>query len=134
MLPLIAVHAAFALVCVISGAINLFSTSKGSRSHRVNGWLFVLSMSIVAVSAIGIQEINPGSFSWIHVLIPWTLFSMWYGIWCIKRYQITRDKKYLWRHKGIMITLYYCALVITGIFTFLPGRDMYKLFIEPWLV
>lgn len=111
-------HALAALAALILGAVQLVS-AKGTRKHRIFGYLWVLLMAGVAISAVFIHTIKAwGEFSPIHLLIPIVLISLWSGIQAARRGHIRR-------HQKIMRSLYFFALVVAGLFTLLPGRAMY---------
>ena len=74
-------HAITALVAVIIGAIQLIST-KGTRQHRVLGYLWVSMMMYVSISSFFISEIQLwGAFSPIHLLSAWTVITLCTGIY-----------------------------------------------------
>lgn len=99
--------------------------AKGTTRHRIVGWLFVLGMAYVAVSALFISDLKTwGYFSPIHLLIPVTLFTMWAAVRDARRGNIKA-------HARGMITLFVLALVVTGGFTLAPGRIMHQIVFGP---
>ncbi|MCY4543411.1 MAG: DUF2306 domain-containing protein [Rhodobacteraceae bacterium] len=76
-------HLTTALIAFVVGSANL-ALAKGTLRHRVFGWTWLLLMLCVTVSSFWIRELNPGSFSWIHLLTVWTLISMSAAIFCIR--------------------------------------------------
>jgi len=107
-----------ALVALLLGAVQLVAT-KGTMKHRILGYLWVLLMAGVAISAAFIHEIRFwGAFSPIHLLIPIVLVSLWRGVRAARQGNICQ-------HQQIMRSLYFFALIVTGLFTLLPGRVMY---------
>jgi len=119
--PPIPGHALVALAMLVLGAWQLAAT-KGTRRHRVVGWLFVLGMAYVAISALFISELQTwGYFSPIHLLIPVTLFSLWVSVRDARRGDIKA-------HARGMISLFVLAVVVTGLFTLMPGRVLHKVF------
>ena len=86
-------HIALALAAVPVGLFILLS-KKGTAQHKLVGRVWLVIMLIVSLSAILIHEINPGRYSLIHPLIPWTIGSLIYSIWNIKRFKKTRHIKY----------------------------------------
>jgi uncharacterized membrane protein len=74
------------------------------------------------LTAIFIQAINPGQYSLIHLLIPWTIGSMIYSIWNIKKFKKTKIERYKFAHMYSMIGVYVGALLVAGAFTLMPGR------------
>lgn len=113
----IPLHAVAALAALGLGAVQ-FVLPKGTRRHKLLGWLWVLLMVAVSLSALFISTIGTwGYFSPIHLLVPFTLFSLLGAV----RAARLKDVR---RHKWIMSMLFVGALVITGAFTLLPGRVM----------
>ena len=118
---ILSLHALPGLLALILGSIVLLS-KKGTKTHKRRGYIWLGLMLLISLTAIFIQEINPGSYSLIHLLIPWTIFSIIFGIYAIKKFKDTKNK--VWRnlHQWTMIGLFFGALVIAGAFTLMPGR------------
>ena len=114
-------HATLALLAVPLG-LYIFLTKKGTKQHKMLGRIWVTFLIIVSLTAIFIQTINPGQYSWIHLLIPFTLVSLIYSIWNIKKYKKTKIERYKYSHMYSMIGVYVGALLIAGAFTLMPGR------------
>jgi len=114
--PVIVTHAAVAFISVVLGGL-LLSGRKGTGLHRLGGWIWVICMVYVAGVSFIIK--GPSGFSWIHGLSVWTLFSLVFGVW------FARTKKIKF-HRSTMISIYFLALVVTGLFTLLPGRLLGK--------
>ena len=111
-------HALAAFAAVIIGAVQLWMR-KGVRAHRIMGYLWVTLMAIVALSSFFIHKIRlVGAFSSIHLLSIFTLWSLYMAICAAKDRRINS-------HRRWMQNLYVMALLITGAFTFLPGRTMH---------
>ena len=121
---LIVTHTAFALVAVPVGAY-IFLTQKGTSRHKLAGRFWVALLTIVSMSAMPIQSINPGHHSLIHLFVPFTIGSLIYSIWNIRRFKVTRLQKYRYAHMYSMIGVYVGALLIAGAFTLLPGRFLH---------
>jgi len=113
-------HWIAALLALVFGLIML-ARKKGTPSHKIIGRLFILLMLITAISSFWIREINRDSFSWIHIFIPITLFASWEAIHFIRKGNVRR-------HKRAVMGLFFGALLIPGLFTFVPGRRMWMLF------
>ena len=79
-------------------------------------------MAVSALSALFIHKINEGGFSPVHLFIPLTLF----GLVGLARSIQTRRWR---RHRTIVTSLYFGALIIPGLFTFVPGRLMHDMFL-----
>ena len=120
-MQIIYVHATLALLAVPLG-LYIFLTKKGTKQHKMLGRIWVTFLIIVSLTAIFIQTINPGQYSWIHLLIPFTLVSLIYSIWNIKKYKRTKIERYKYSHMYSMIGVYVGALLIAGVFTLMPGR------------
>ena len=114
-------HAIFAIPL----GLLIFLKKKGTFLHKRLGWFWILFLVIVSISAVFIQT-KPGQFSIIHLLIPFTLISLIYAIWSIKKFKETK-KKYRYSHKYTMIGVYLGALITAGTFTLMPGRIIHSL-------
>jgi uncharacterized membrane protein len=110
--PVIVTHALAAFGAVLLGAA-LLRGRKGHRAHRIGGWIWVLCMATVAGISFAIR--GPGGFSWIHGLSVFTLVALTSGVVAARAHRVKA-------HRQTMISLYVGALVITGLFTLLPGR------------
>ena len=73
------------------------------------------------------SNINPGQYSLIHLLIPFTLVSLIYAIWSIRMFKETKKINYRYSHMYTMIGLYLGALLVAGTFTLMPGRMIHSL-------
>ncbi len=118
----IQIHWVAAMLALVFGIVMLIRR-KGTASHKMIGRVFIGLMLVTAFSSFFIREINRGSFSWIHIFIPITLFASWEAIYYIR-------KGNLRRHKRAVIGMFFGALLIPGLFTLLPGRRMWMLFFE----
>ncbi len=116
--PVIALHAAAALVAFALGLAQLLRR-KGTPSHRVLGWVWVLLMGAVAMLSFRISTICTWrGFSAIHLLSVGTLVALPAGVISARRHDVRR-------HGRIMTGLFVGALVIAGGFTLIPGRVMH---------
>lgn len=111
----IQLHAASAIAAVVLGAVQLFAP-KGTLPHRQLGYIWVVLMLIVAVTAIFIR--SGGGFSWIHIFVPLTIFG-------VAGLIIQARRGLVAKHRGTVLGLYVGALMIPGVFSFLPGRLMH---------
>ncbi len=115
----IQIHAYAALAAFVLGVVQL-ARVKGTTGHRALGYVWVVLMLAVALSSFWIQELRVwGPWSPIHLLSILTLAMLPLGLWYAHRH-IVRG------HKLTMLGLFSGALVIAGIFTFAPGRIMYR--------
>ena len=110
-------HAMAAMLAIVIGAIQ-FSMKKGGINHKALGYIWVSLMLFVSISSFFIHEIKLwGNYSPIHLLSIWTIFSVGLAIYFLRVGNIKR-------HRQVMIALYGFALILTGLFTLLPGRAM----------
>ena len=78
-------------------------------------------MAGVAISGLFIHETRMvGLFSPIHLLSLLTLAGLWVAILRARSGNIAG-------HRRVMMLLFWLALVLTGLFTFWPGRVMHQL-------
>ncbi|MBO9448835.1 DUF2306 domain-containing protein [Tropicibacter sp. R16_0] len=106
-----------AIGALFLGAVQ-FALPKGNVLHRLTGYVWVALMAGTALTAVFIHEIRVwGNYSPIHLLIPVTLVSLYLAIKAARQGDIRR-------HQTIMMSLFALALVVTGLFTLLPGRAM----------
>ena len=77
-------------------------------------------MAFVAISGFFIYETRLfGVFSLIHLLSVLVLVTLWRAV------RMARAGK-IRAHRRAMILLFWLALVLTGLFTFAPGRIMHQ--------
>ena len=125
-MQIIYVHAALALLAIPLG-LYIFITRKGTKNHKMLGRTWVTVLMIVSLTAIFIQTINPGQYSLIHLLIPYTIGSLIYSIWNIRKFKKTKIESYKIKHMHSMIGVYIGALLIAGAFTLMPGRFFHEI-------
>jgi uncharacterized membrane protein len=122
--PAIPLHA-FAAMAAFALGIVQFAAPKGTLPHRTIGWIWVLLMAAVALSSFWIHTIRlVGPFSPIHLLSIFTLIVLPIAVWRARRHRVAD-------HRRIMIMIFAGALVIAGLFTFVPGRIMHAVFFGP---
>ncbi|MFD0916348.1 DUF2306 domain-containing protein [Pseudahrensia aquimaris] len=115
--PVVMVHAGTAVLAFGLGMAVLWRR-KGGRLHKSLGKVWVALMVVVSVSSFGINEIRLwGNFSPIHLLSIYTLGSLAFAIYAIRKGDIKS-------HQDTMRQLFVSALIIAGAFTFLPNRLM----------
>lgn len=111
----VVIHVATVLPAIPLGGFLLLAP-KGTPMHKQLGKLWVVLMVTTALSAIFIK--TSGSFSFIHIFIPMTLWSSYKLIATARR----GDMK---GHKKEILSLYLGALMIPGIVSMaMPGRLM----------
>ncbi|MGE3066703.1 MAG: DUF2306 domain-containing protein [Hyphomicrobiaceae bacterium] len=114
----IVIHAAAAMIALGIGAVQL-AAPKGTLPHRTLGWVWALTMTVVAVSSFWIHTICTfGPFSAIHGLSLFTLAVLPLAVLHARRHRVAR-------HRRAMLFLFAGALMVAGLFTLLPGRIMH---------
>jgi uncharacterized membrane protein len=111
----IMIHVSTVVPAIPLGAYLLLSP-KGGKRHKQLGKLWLLMMVTTACAAFFIR--SGGSFSFIHIFVPLTLWSSYKVIASARRGDMNT-------HKKEIIGLYLGALAIPGFIAFaLPGRLM----------
>jgi uncharacterized membrane protein len=109
-----AIHLAAIVPAAVIGVAQL-AAKKGTRAHKVLGWIWVASMAVAAVSSFWIMELRKGAgFSVIHLLSAWVLVCLVAAIWSIRRGKVRV-------HKGFMIGVM-LGIAGAGIGALMPGR------------
>ncbi len=114
-------HAASASLALLIGP---FALLRGPRDglHRALGAVWVLAMLGTAISSMFISQTPVlGRFSPIHILSVITLAGLFYALRAALRREFIA-------HGRAMRALYAQALIVPGVFTFLPGRRMNAVF------
>ncbi len=120
--PAIQIHAFAAMGAFTIGVMQL-AAPKGTHPHRIVGSIWVLLM-LVAISAFFIHELRIwGPWSPVHLLAIFTLVMLPAAVWRAHRHAVEQ-------HRRAMLGLFFGALVIAGLFTFLPGRIMHALLFD----
>lgn len=116
--PAIQAHAFTAMAAFALGLVQLVAP-KGTLPHRTLGYIWVTLMVVVCVTSFWIHDIRMwGSWSAIHLLSIFTLIALPSAVLHARRHQVTL-------HRNAMIMMFAGALVIAGLFTFMPGRIMH---------
>lgn len=111
----IVLHVATVIPAIPLGGYLLLAR-KGTARHKLLGKIWVALMVATALSALFIK--TGGSFSFIHIFVPLTLWSSYKLVATARR----GDMK---AHRWEILTLYLGALMIPGIFSMaIPGRLM----------
>ena len=75
-------------------------------------------ISLMVVTAIAITFVRGGTdFSWIHIFVPLTLVGAWQVVSSARKGQMAQHRRHITQ-------MYLGALMIPGIFAFLPSRLM----------
>lgn len=119
--PAIAIHLAATLAATAIGPIALWTRlgrQPRPRPHQAAGYAWVTLMVIAAISALFIRDFarpNLAGYSWIHLLIPFTLGQLLLSWRALRRGNLAA-------HRKTMQGLYVGACLIAGAFALLPGR------------
>jgi uncharacterized membrane protein len=115
----IQLHAYAALAAFALGIVQL-ARVKGTSQHRALGYTWVGLMLIVAISSFWIHDLRVwGPWSPIHLLSIMVLGMLPLAIYFARVHRVRG-------HKLTMLGLFSGALIIAGIFTFVPGRIMHQ--------
>lgn len=106
-------HAGAAVLALIIGIAVLFMT-KGTALHVALGRIWAALMMGLALASFWITGLNPGHWSWIHLLSLLTLIAIPKAILAKRRGDI--------RGHALGMTMTFAGLVIAGAFTLVPGR------------
>jgi uncharacterized membrane protein len=116
--PAIPLHAFAAMAAFALGVVQL-AVPKGTLPHRTVGWVWVALMAAVAISSFWIHELKLlGPWSPIHLLSIFTLVVLPLAVRRARHHDVAG-------HRRIMIFTFTGALVVAGLFTFVPGRIMH---------
>ena len=116
---IIQLHAYAALAAFALGAVQLAGV-KGTARHRALGYTWVALMLVVAISSFWIQDMRVwGPWSPIHLLSILVLLMLPLAVYFARIHRVRG-------HKLTMLGLFAGALVIAGLFTFVPGRLMHQ--------
>ena len=101
------------------------SAPKGTIPHRTIGWIWVVLMVGIAASSFWINSIRMiGPFSLIHALSIYTLTMLPFAVLHARGHRVND-------HRRAMISIFFGALVVAGLFTLLPGRVMHDVVFGP---
>lgn len=93
---------------------------KGVGWHKTLGWSWVIGMTLTAGSSFLMTGIFENSYSPIHALSAYTLLGLPFAVAAARRRNIKA-------HREHMTSMFVGAMVIAGLFTFLPGRLMWSM-------
>jgi len=117
----IRIHLFAALTALVIGTA-LMMRVKGTGLHKLLGWTWVLAMGTTAISSLFIKVINPGHFSFIHLLSGWTIVGLPGAVYAIKRGKVGA-------HRRAMTGMFVGGLLLAGLFTLIPGRLLWTVFL-----
>jgi len=109
-------HIVTILVALVLTPVMLLR-KRGDRPHRVLGWTWASALFLTAAISFEVRTINPGGFSFIHLLSVLTIVQ----VPLIVLYARRHDWK---RHRAAVRGMVTGALLVAGFFTFPFGRLM----------
>src|SRR5271163_5022507 len=90
--PAIQIHAFAAMAAFVLGAVQL-GAPKGTLPHRTIGWIWVLLMLTISVSAFFIHAIRMwGPWSPIHLFAIFTLIVLPIAVWRAHRHDVIHHR------------------------------------------
>jgi uncharacterized membrane protein len=116
----IPLHAFAAMAAFVLGVVQLVAP-KGTLPHKTIGWIWVILLATVAISSFGIHGHSYRiwrDWSPIHLLSILTPIMLVKAVIRARQHRVTA-------HAITMISIFTGALVIAGLFTFVPGRIMH---------
>ena len=114
---MIALHLAAAVGALLLGGMVL-TARKGTAAHKAMGRTWATLMVAAAVSSFWIK--GTGSFSWIHLLSVWTLVSLAFAVYFVRRGNVRA-------HRGFMVGTF-LGLAGAGLGALAPGRALHAFF------
>jgi uncharacterized membrane protein len=116
--PVVQIHAVAAMTAFCLGVVQL-SAPKGTLPHRTLGWVWVVLMLIISGSSFFIHGIRIwGPWSPIHFLSVFVPIMLLIAVLAARGHRVRA-------HRITMTSIFAGALVLAGIFTFVPGRVMH---------
>lgn len=116
---LVQFHVYTVAVALVLGPVQ-FLMRKGTRAHRVVGWIWVAAMFSTAIATLFIRDMRDGEFSGIHLFSLMALIGLPFAVWRAHAGDVQG-------HARTMIGLY-IGLVIAGVTAIAPGRLIWEMF------
>jgi uncharacterized membrane protein len=114
----IQLHAFAAMSAFVLGLVQ-FAAPKGTLPHRTLGFIWLALMLTVAISSFWIHEIRLlGPWSPIHLISIYVLIMIPVAVYYARNHNIRG-------HSRTVTYMFLGGLMITGLFTFVPGRIMH---------
>ena len=118
-------HLVTVVPAFLIGTWLIFVSRKGTPVHRTFGAVYLVLMTVTAITTLFVHQLMPGSpffgLSPVHLLVPLTLFAVISALWAVRRHDIAG-------HRRAMLILYVGGMLIAGGLTFLPGRILHRVF------
>jgi len=108
-------HILCAIAAFLLGPFALFRKRR-DRAHKAIGYVWFVAMGGVAISAFWLPSyFSPFHFGPLHILAALALRDLALSFWHVRRGQVEA-------HQKIMKGLYFGAMMVAGLLTFIPGR------------
>ncbi|WP_353228210.1 DUF2306 domain-containing protein [Novosphingobium sp.] len=104
-----------AMIVVLALTPVLLWQRRGTRRHRVLGWIWAMGMVTSAADSLLVRTLRSGQFSPIHLLSLLVLFAVPLAVFNARRHAVAK-------HRRTIRALVTGALLIAGFFTFPFGR------------
>ncbi len=117
--PLVQFHVATIVIALALGPVQ-FALPKGTRAHRVTGWIWVSAMFSTAIATLFIRDMNGGQFSPIHLFSLMSIVGVPMAVLAARHGRVAA-------HTRAMIGLY-IGLIIAGVTAIAPGRLVWDVF------
>jgi uncharacterized membrane protein len=119
--PAVKLHAFAAMAAFALGVVQL--SPQGHAPPSCDRLVLGGADAVISISAFWIHELRLwGPLSPIHLLAIFTLAMLPVGVLHARRHHVAR-------HRFVMISIFCGALVIAGLFTFVPGRIMHAVIV-----
>jgi uncharacterized membrane protein len=125
--PLVFLHLVTALAALLIGIVLLLRR-KGTCSHRVLGWTWVVTMATTAAASAFIRDYempNLAGFTPIHGFTAAVAVLLPLGVAQARRRRVAAHRKTM---KGMFVG----GCVLAGVFALLPGRFLGTLVWQQW--
>ncbi len=109
-------HIATILVALVLTPVMLLRR-RGDAPHRALGWVWATALFGTALLSFWVRTLNPGGFSFIHLLSAWTIIQVPLLVLYARRHDWQRHRRAV---RGMVTG----ALLVAGFFTFPFGRLM----------
>lgn len=116
---LVQFHVVTVAIALVLGPVQ-FVMPRGTRAHRVVGWIWVIAMLATATATLFIRDMIPGQFSPIHIFSVMTFVGVPFAVLAARSGNIAA-------HQRAMIGLY-IGVVIAGVTAIAPGRLIWDMF------
>ena len=121
----IQIHAVSATIALGLGPLAIYRR-KRDLVHKVSGYIWVVAMAVTALSSFWIHDF---AIVWIlspiHALSVLALWSLYIGMRHILQGRVAQ-------HRAVFRSLYWNGVLIAGLFNFLPGRVVNRIFFDEY--